>query len=44
VGARQAFMQKVARAVADYWRASASKVPAQQIATGSGGPALGSAR
>jgi beta-lactamase class A len=43
VGARQAFMQKVARTVVDYWRTSGLKAPDQRVAT-SGGPALGSAR
>jgi len=43
VGARQAFMQKVARAVVDYWRSGASGPPDRRVAA-SGGPALGTAR
>jgi len=43
VGARKAFMQKVARTVVDYWRTGAAR-PADQRVAASGGPALGSAR
>lgn len=42
VGARQAFMQKVARAVVDYWRARGAGAPEPRIA--SAGPALGGGR